>query len=423
MKSEIYKAYCNILKKELVLAMGCTEPIAIAYASSIAVRALGKVPEKITARLSGNIIKNVKSVVVPGTCGERGIKVALAAGILSAAPEKGLEVLANLKSEDSEKIRSLTETCDITIEPLYTGHVLDIDLLFYAGNDFSEVRIVDTHTNVALVKKNERAIIEKPIENGTDVEDADYDLLDIDNIVTFADEVALSDVSPLIERQLNANIALSNEGMAHNYGANIGKILLSSNPNDLHTKARAMAAAASDARMNGSELAAGIVSGSGNQGITASIPVWVYSEALSSTKEMLYRALVVSNLVTIHQKAGIGRLSAYCGAVSAGCGCGAGIAYLNGGKQKEVAHTLVNSIAILSGMVCDGAKASCAAKIAMAVDAGILGFEMYRQGQQFYGGDGIVTKGVENTISNVCDLAKNGMHQTDEEIMRIMTKN
>ena len=242
----------------------------------------------------------------------------------------------------------------------------------------------------------------------------------VENIVNFANEVNLDDVRELLERQISCNMAIAEEGMKNNYGACIGKVIYKNGNCSLADKARAFAAAGSDARMNGCELPVCIISGSGNQGMTASIPVVIYARELGKTEEEMLRALVLSDLITTHLKTGIGCLSAYCGAISAGCGAGAGIAYLQGGGFKEVAHTIVNSLAILSGTICDGAKSSCAAKIAMAVESGILGYEMYRNGQQFYGGDGIITKGVENTIRNVGQLAREGMAGTDKEIIKIM---
>ena len=280
---------------------------------------------------------------------------------------------------------------------------------------------MDSHTNVVLVEKNGAAVFERPIGDAAEEELSDRRELNVADIVRFAEEADLEDLRPLLERQLNLNLAIARAGLAGNYGANIGRVLLSRG-DDVRTRAKAMAAAGSDARMNGCELPVCILAGSGNQGITASVPVAVYAEHLGADHDTLLRALLISDLITIHQKTGIGRLSAYCGAISAGCGCGAGIAWLHGGRYREVAHTVVNAVAILSGTICDGAKSSCAAKIAMAVESGILGFEMFQQGQEFRGGDGIVTKGVEKTIENVGTLARVGMLETDREIMRIMTE-
>ena len=419
--STVYKTYCEILRQELIPAMGCTEPIAIAYAAALAGQQLGGMPERIHAGLSGNIIKNVKSVVVPGTGGARGIAAALAAGLVAGHPEKRLEVLSGLTEADAAQVRDLAERCPVEIEPLDSGHIFDIQLTMTRGADEVRVRLVDAHTNVVLVEKNGAPVLARPVEAAAQEEQEDRKMLNVRDIVEFAETVDLNLLRPILERQLEMNLAIAEEGLRNPYGANIGKTLLAQS-DDVRTRARAMAAAGSDARMNGCELPVCIVSGSGNQGLTASVPVAVYAKHLGASHEELLRALIVSDLVTVHQKTGIGRLSAYCGAISAGCGCGAGIAYLHGGRFREIAHTVVNAVAILSGTICDGAKSSCAAKIAMAVDAGILGYEMFRNGQEFRGGDGIVTKGVERTIENVGQLARIGMRETDKEIMRIMTE-
>ncbi len=419
--STVYETYCEILRQELIPAMGCTEPIAIAYAAALAGQQLGGAPEQIHAGLSGNIIKNVKSVVVPGTGGGRGIAAALAAGLVAGHPEKRLEVLSGLTEADAAQVRDLAECCPVEIEPLDSGHIFDIQLTMIRGADEVRVRLVDAHTNVVLVEKNGVPVLARPVEAAAQEEQEDRKMLNVRDIVEFAETVDLNLLRPILERQLEMNLAIAEEGLRNPYGANIGKTLLAQS-DDVRTRARAMAAAGSDARMNGCELPVCIVSGSGNQGLTASVPVAVYAKHLGASHEELLRALIVSDLVTVHQKTGIGRLSAYCGAISAGCGCGAGIAYLHGGRFREIAHTVVNAVAILSGTICDGAKSSCAAKIAMAVDAGILGYEMFRNGQEFRGGDGIVTKGVERTIENVGQLARIGMRETDKEIMRIMTE-
>lgn len=415
-----YKTYCDILRQELIPAMGCTEPIAIAYAAALAGQQLGGEPEQIQAGLSGNIIKNVKSVVVPGTGGQRGITTALAAGIVAGHPEKQLELLDGLTEEDTPRIASFAERCTIRVSPLDSEYIFDIQLTMTRGADHVRVRIVDAHTNVVLIEKNGESIFARPVGEAAAEELLDRKSLNVEDIVRFAEEADLDDLRSILDRQLEMNLAIAEEGLSGSYGANIGKVLLKQG-GDVRTRARAMAAAGSDARMNGCEMPVCILSGSGNQGITASVPVAVYAEHLGAERDQLLRALIVSDLVTVHQKTGIGRLSAYCGAISAGCGCGAGIAWLHGGRYREIAHTVVNAVAILSGTICDGAKSSCAAKIAMAVEAGILGFEMFRQGQQFLDGDGIVTKGVEHTIKNVGQLARIGMRETDREIMRIMT--
>ena len=416
------KAYTAILKEELLVAMGCTEPIAIAYAASILRKTLEAEPEVLRARLSGNIIKNVKSVIVPATGGLHGIEAAIAAGLVAACPERKLEVLTMLRKEDQKEIADLLKTCRFQLEEMDSPHPFDLELECFAGSSSALVRITGNHTNVTCVRKNGKEITSAFLNDVLEAETfrTDRSLLNVRDIIEFAKQTDLEELTPLLERQIAMNVAIAEEGLKNNYGASIGKVLYRGGDVNLRDRARAWAAAGSDARMSGCEMPVCILSGSGNQGITASVPVVIYAKELGKTQEELLRALVVSDLVTIHLKTGIGCLSAYCGAISAGCGCGCGISFLMGGGFYEAAHTLVNSVAILSGTICDGAKPSCAAKIAMAVDAGILGYEMMCQGRQFYGGDGIVTKGVENTIENIGRLARDGMSQTDKEIIRIM---
>ncbi len=423
LSKEKYQAYKEILKQEIIPATGCTEPISIAYAAAIVRDQLGHLPEKMRVALSPNIIKNVKSVVVPCTGGARGIGAAVAAGICAGHSEKKLEVLSVLTEADKKSIEEFLRCCKLELAVAENEHVFDIQIDAQAGNEVTSVRIVDFHTNVVKIEKNGKKLLYLPVGQPCSQEAADNrSLLNVKDIVEFADTVKLEDIQDSLERQITCNMAIANEGLAKPYGACIGSILLNTGEQSIRLKARAYAAAGSDARMNGCEMPVCIVSGSGNQGITASVPVIVYAEELNIEREKLLRALVVSNLVTIHQKTGIGRLSAYCGVISAGCGCGAGIAYLQGGAYREIAHTVVNAVAILSGTICDGAKSSCAAKISMAVEAGIIGYEMYRNGRQFYDGEGIVRKGVERTIKNVGRLAQKGMRQTDTEIMKMMTE-
>ncbi len=414
-----YKNYVQILKEELRPAMGCTEPIAIAYAAAKATEVLGARPERIVAEVSGNIIKNVKSVVVPHTGGLRGIQAAAAAGAVAGDANAELEVISNVSEKQIEEMKAYLGNTEIEVCHVDNGHIFDIIINAYKGDDNARVRIVDFHTNIVSIKRNGTVILEKAIvEQGGGL--TDRECLTIEGIVDFADTVDLNDVSEVLERQIQYNMAIAEEGLRGDYGANIGSVLLASHPEDITYRMRAYAAAASDARMNGCELPVVINSGSGNQGITSSVPVVVFALCNNKRHDEMLRGLVVSNLVTIHLKTGIGRLSAYCGAVSAGCGAGAGIAYLQGGKVEAVSHTVVNAIAIDSGIVCDGAKASCAAKIASAVDAGLMGVAMYNKGDQFFGGDGIVKDGVEKTIRTVGRLARQGMKQTDEEIIRLM---
>lgn len=425
MNRELYNTYVHILEEELIPAMGCTEPIAIAYAASIARAALGMLPEHVEIHVSGNIIKNVKSVIVPHTGGLHGIEAAVAAGLVAGDQQRELEVIADVTEEQIKQIKAYLEQTEITVAQAETERVFEIDLRAEKDGRRVQVKIVDGHTNVVLVRRNEEILYESSmLSEAPDeaVHKTGHSLLEVEKIVLFAEEVELEDVTEVLERQITYNTAIAEEGLRGKYGANIGNVLLTAYGNSVGNRAKAWAAAGSDARMSGCELPVVINSGSGNQGITVSLPIIVYAEELHASKEQLYRALVIGNLIAIHLKTGIGCLSAYCGATSAGCGAAAGITYLYGGGYKEIAHTVVNALAINSGMVCDGAKASCAAKIASAVGAGLLGMEMYRQGSQFVGGDGIVTKGVEKTIMNVGDLAREGMAQTDKEIIQIMLR-
>ena len=418
MEQRIYQEYLDILHRELVPAMGCTEPIAVAYAAALAARELGKRPEHIRIIVSSNIIKNVKSVIVPNTGGLHGLQAAAAAGILAGDPDQKLLVISQVTDQQKKEIADyLTQAC-FTVEESSTGELFDICIYLEAGEDSGMCRIAGDHTNVVKRAKNGEVVFETSIQATQD--ENNKECLTMEGIVEFANTVQISQVKDLLDRQINCNMDIAREGLENNYGARIGQILLSTREPSVHTRAKAYAAAASDARMGGCEKPVVINSGSGNQGITTSIPVVIYAQDMGATEEQLYRALVVANLTTLHLKCGIGPLSAYCGAISAGCGAAAGITYLYGGGYREIAHTVVNAIAINSGVICDGAKASCAAKIASAVEAGLLGMEMYRQGSQFFSGEGIVTKGVENTIRNVSQLASEGMRKTDAEIIKIM---
>ncbi len=416
----LYRQYVNILHEELRPAMGCTEPIALAYAGAKARQLLGCLPRQVEVRVSGNIIKNVKSVIVPNTGGLHGIGPAVCAGIVAGDGDKVLEVISTVTDAQRQALKEFMEQVPVDIHPANSGMVFDIDLTLAAGEDRVRLRIVNHHTNIVLMEKNGERLLELPVQESSEDHLTDKSCLNMENIVEFADSVDIADIDEVISRQIQCNMAIAREGLSGNWGANIGTVLLRRQSELLSKRAAAYAAAGSDARMSGCEMPVIILSGSGNQGITASVPVAVYAEALGKSREELLRAVVLSDLVTIHQKTGIGRLSAYCGAISAGCGAGAGIAYLMGGKLHAVAHTVVNSVAILSGTICDGAKPSCAAKIAAAVDAGILGWQMHQENQQFYGGDGIVTKGVDKTVKNVGRLASEGMRQTDETILQIM---
>ena len=418
-----YNTYVNILKRELVCAQGCTEPIAIAYCAAVARSVLGSIPDRVEVEASGNIIKNVKSVIVPGTNGGRGIAAAAAIGILGGDEKALLEVIKTVSEEAKAQLPSYIASTPITLIPVDRGVVLDIGVIAHQGDSYAKVRIAAEHTNIVLIEKNGRILREKAVEaEVVDPEAPDYTLLSVEGIYDFATTCDLEDVRETLQRQVEMNSSISDEGLRGNWGANIGKTLLHYVGSDVRTRAKARAAAGSDARMSGCELPVVINSGSGNQGMTASLPVIEYAKDMGVEEDTMYRALLISNLLTTHAKTSIGRLSAYCGAVSAGAAAGAGVAFLHGGGVEEISHTIVNALAITSGIVCDGAKASCAAKIAMAVEAGLFGHEMYRQGQQFYGGDGLVKKGVENSIRSFGRLGRQGMKQTDEEIIKMMTE-
>lgn len=420
MEANIYDAYIRLLRRELVPAMGCTEPIAVAYAAAVAKKELGVLPEKVDILVSANIIKNVKSVIVPNTGGLHGIEAAAAVGIIAGAPERELLVISEVSESQQKEVAEYVKTATFTLSESKSGALFDISITLHGGGHSAHCQIAGEHTNIISIERDGEIVYSAGSKKITPKLSEEKDLLSVERIVEFADTLKIEDVEDILSRQIDCNMAIAKEGLKNNYGAKIGQVLLSSRENDVLTRAKAYSAAASDARMGGSEMPVIINSGSGNQGITASVPVIIYGEELGVSKDKLYRSLAVSNLITIHLKNGIGPLSAYCGVISAGCGAAAGISYLYGGSFCEVAHTVVNALAINSGVICDGAKASCAAKIASAVEAGILGMEMFRQGSEFLGGDGIVSKGVENTIRNVSQLVGKGMRKTDNEIIKIM---
>ena len=347
---------------------------------------------------------------------------AVAAGAAAGDPDRELQVIAQVSEEARAAIADYAGTADITVECLDTPHLLDIRLTGHAAEHTALVRIAGSHGNVVREELDGKVLLDKPVANSAGGSPADRSVLNVADILEFANTADLVGLAPLLERQVACNTAIAKEGLRSAWGAGIGSILLRDYPDDIKTEAKAWAAAGSDARMSGCEMPVVILSGSGNQGITASVPVVRYAKRLGANQDTLYRALLVSNLVTIHLKSGIGRLSAYCGAVSAGVGAGAGIAWLLDGSYEAIAHTIVNAVAIISGTICDGAKPSCAAKIAASVDAGILGYHMYQNHREFKSGDGIVTKGVENTIANIGVLAQEGMRQTDRTILSIMTE-
>lgn len=417
-----YNLYINILKEELVPAMGCTEPICLAYAAAKAREVLGEMPDKVDILASGNIIKNVKSVIVPNTNGMKGLKASVAIGIVGGNPDKELEVIAGVTAEEKEETKRFLEEIPMEIVHIESKEQLDVTIKLYRGEHSASVRIANFHTNIVLIQKDNEVLFESDTIATPSKELTDRSILNMETIYNFANSVEIEDVRPILERQLKYNKAISDEGLKNDWGANIGSLLLENYGNDVKIKAKAWAAAGSDARMNGCEMPVIINSGSGNQGITVSMPVLAYAKEYGIDEDRIYRALCVSNLTAIHQKTTIGRLSAYCGAISAGCAAACGIAYLLGEDLQTISETLSNSLAITSGIICDGAKASCAAKIATAIESGIMGYQMSKNKKNFCGGDGILGNDIEKTIKNVGTLASKGMRETDKVIIEIMTE-
>ena len=422
-KTPHYDSYVKILEEELIPAMGCTEPIAIALAAAKARETLGSMPLACRVEVSGNIIKNVKAVTVPNTGGLKGIEAAAAAGIVAGKAELELEVLSQVTAEEIAAMAEFLKDCEVTVVPALGDRVFYIRVTAEGGGHSASCEIVDYHTNITCIQKDGKVVFQSQGGSGEKQEQTDRSVLSVEEIIRFADCLDTADVAEVIRRQVAYNSAISAEGLKGGWGAEVGKTIRDVYGDDVAVRAKAAAAAGSDARMSGCELPVVIVSGSGNQGMTTSLPVIEYARDMGADEDALIRALVVADLVTIHQKTGIGRLSAFCGAVSAGCGAASGVAYLKGGRYREVAHTIANALAICSGMICDGAKASCAAKIASAVEAGLLGWQMNVHDSQFYGGDGIVVKGVENTIRVVSQIARDGMRATDNEIIHFMMEN
>lgn len=416
------EAYIAVLQEELVPAQGCTEPIALAYCAAKARETLGRIPERLRVQASGNIIKNVKGVVVPGTNGRKGIEAAAVFGAVAGSVERRLEVLAEITDEgrrEAEAFLAREESC--AVEHLATEAKLHIIVEAYAGEDWALTEIRDRHTNLVRVERNGEVLYcGGEEEYGPEDAQTDRSFMTVDGILSFAESVDTAKIRDVIERQIAYNSEISREGLANPYGACIGKTLLENFGTDVWTQVKAAAAAGSDARMSGSLLPVVINSGSGNQGITVTLPVVVYARHIGADQERLIRAMAISNLVAIHQKTKVGRLSAYCGAVSAAAGSGAAIAWLDGAHREVIALTISNTLANVSGIICDGAKPSCAAKIASSVEAALIGYELAKKGRSFQPGDGIVKNDLEGTISAVGDLASKGMLQTDEEIIQIM---
>ena len=424
MDKKVYDNYVKLLHDELTMATGCTEPIAIAYAGAKLREVLGDIPEHCTVYCSGNIVKNVMAVTVPNSGGARGIDTAALLGIIGGDASRVLDVLHSVSEEDIALMHKMVadHCCDCELVEGVANLYIRIEA--NKGDQTALVEIKDYHSNITRIEKNGEVIYDaaQAKQEGTAPAAADKSLLNVRDIYDFANEVNLDDVREVLENQIKCNSAIAEEGLKNPWGAEVGRTIAEES-SSLVDRARAYAAAGSDARMNGCAMPVVINSGSGNQGMTTSLPVIEYAKELNVSDEKLYRALCLSNLTTIHQKTSIGRLSAFCGAVSAGAGAGAGIAYLLGSDLDGISHTVANAIATTGGIVCDGAKASCASKIATAVEAGILGYNMHIPDQDFQPDDGLVGDTPEDTISNIGRLGKEGMKSTNEEIIKIMVGN
>lgn len=418
--SKEYSDLVKILEEELETAMGCTEPIALAFTAAKCREVLGSIPDKVEVYASGSIIKNVKSVIVPNTGGLHGMEAATAAGILYGVSDKKLEVISEANEKNFADLKEFLKKDIIKVFHFKDSCMLDIKVICHKGNDQATVRVSNNHTSITHVEKNGKIIYHEDVVDDPDAGLTDRKFMTIAKIVDFANTCDLNDVKDLLKHQIECNTAIAEEGLKNDWGSNIGRTYINTYGKDVRVRAAAMAAAGSDARMNGCSMPVVIVSGSGNQGMTASLPVIEWAKELKVSEDKLLRALIVSNLVTIHIKTGIGRLSAFCGAIIAGSGAGAGIAYLRGANVDGIGKTVQNSLGATSGIVCDGAKSSCAGKIKAAVDAGILGYEMYLSHKDYCQEDGLLGKDTESTIKNVGDLGSIGMKETNNEIIKIM---
>lgn len=421
MDAQTYNKYTAILRAELIPATGCTEPIALAWAAAMCRSMLPSLPDKIEAWASASIIKNVKSVVVPNTDGLKGIDAAIAAGVTVGAADRELEVLSIVPADAKRQIVEFMAKCPIHVQLANSSESFDIVLEMTAGDHSARVRIAGHHTNVVLLEQDGKILKENQTTLESVQQGGEDPFMTIAGIYEYANTCKLEDVEETIQRQIDCNVALSNAGLSGAWGARIGQMLLEKGGTEnILSKARARAAAGSDARMSGCEMPAVINSGSGNQGLTITLPIVTYAEAMYAPHELLIRALVFANLSSIRIKKEIGCLSAYCGAVCAGCAAGAGIGYLRGDNCGILERTIVNGLAILSGTICDGAKPSCAAKIAMSVESGVMALEMAERGNDFQGGDGIVKNTIEDTIHEVGTLSRDGMSITNEVVLNIM---
>ena len=425
MNRKIYNEYVTILESELVPALGCTEPIALAYAAAKAKEVLGKMPDHITMRCSGNIIKNVKGVKVPNSGGMKGVEAAAVLGITGGDPSQALEVLEHVTDREIDEAEKLLKAgfCDCVLK----DDVANLYIEAYAvckKTEKSEALVVieDEHTNITHIEKDGQVLFHKEKKEYCQEREKtpDKSLLNLEDIITFANEVQITDVEKVLGRQIKYNTRIAEEGLRNPWGAQVGRVVLEEFGEDVKWRAVAKASAGSDARMSGCALPVIINSGSGNQGMTCSLPVIEFGKELKKSKEEIYRALCVSNLVALNQKKYIGSLSAYCGAVCAAAGAGAGITYLCGGTLEQIENTVVNTIADAGGIVCDGAKPGCAAKISTALQAAILSHKMAMRGLTFARGEGLVMDCPEDTIKAVGYVGRAGMKQTDVEILNLM---
>ncbi len=418
MKSMREENYLSVLNRELIPALGCTEPVAIAYAAAKARSVLGQFPERMVIRCSGNIIKNVKGVTVPNSNGLRGVDVAAVLGVVGGDAERELEVLEGITPAHIKKTKELLAANFCRCEHQREVENLYISAAVFAGEHFAEVTMINRHTLITKIVHDGEILYSRELseESGR----VDWALWSVKDILVFAEEVDIAKVQNILDRQIEMNTRVSKEGLSKNYGAQVGKTLLEIYGDNLETRARAKAAAGSDARMGGCSMPVVINSGSGNQGITITLPIVEYAMEWKVPKETLYRALLIGNLISIYQKHFIGNLSAFCGAVTASSGVGAAITYMAGGGYEKISQTITNIAGNVGGIVCDGAKASCAAKIASAVDAAILGHRLSMKGLGFHAGEGIVQKDVDETIRSIGYVGCVGMKQTDVEILKIM---
>lgn len=418
---EYYKEYIKILEEELVVAQGCTEPIAVAYATALATEGLKGACSKIKIMSSGNIIKNAKSVVVPNTNGLKGMQASALAGMVGGKSKLGLEVLSDITREDIVEINKLISKDIVTINKLDTPITLHLIVKVYNEQHSCEVELKHMHTNVTRLSiDGVDQIISQCDENSFNTPHTDRSILSVSRIIDFVENADIEDYRKLLEQQIIHNIAIAKEGLLNDYGVGVGKSILASNQT-LENKIKAYAAAGSDARMSGSTLPVVTNSGSGNQGMTCSIPVIIMAQEMNVSSEKMLKALLLSNLITIHIKTGITRLSSYCGAIVAATGSAAGFAYLNDATTVQIENTITNILGNISGVICDGAKESCPSKIASGLDAAFQAWYLAKQNKVYSHGCGIVNNNIEKTIINVGILGSVGMKETDQVILDIMT--